>query len=515
MTAEAPRATAVLGRLLARNTALNLAGGIIPPLMGLVTMPYILGGLGIERFGVLSLAWAAMSYFTAFDMGLGRATLKFTSEALGKERSEDVPSIVGTALAWQLALGTLGAALLGIGTPALIRLTMRIAPELSRETAQMFYVLGASIPVVICSLCLRRVVEAAQRFDLANAVRIPAQTSLFWAPAFAVYFGLALPGIALVLLLSQAVAGAAYGAAAMYAIPALRGGVRFDRRLNKPLLSYGGWVAVSSMITPAVAFLDRFMIGALMSMAAVAFYTVPFEMLLRANSVVPSCLAATLFPAFSALGRGRHDDVERIYVRSMKYMLVSMGLLTLVLILFAGDILRLWLGQEFARNSTVVFQFLAFGFLLTGMAWLPTTYLQSLGRPDVVSKIFLVELVGSVPVFWLFIHLWGIQGAAYAMVMRSLFEVLALLVAPAAVMSLRPGALTHRGLVLGWTFIVGLAAASLWIAPLFMEHRGVQASATAAILLGFAAAAWLWVLTESDRGPLMSLAGRKGDSDTE
>jgi len=47
----------VSGRLLARNTLLNLIGQAVPLLVGVVTVPFIIRGLGTERFGLLSLAW--------------------------------------------------------------------------------------------------------------------------------------------------------------------------------------------------------------------------------------------------------------------------------------------------------------------------------------------------------------------------------------------------------------------------------------------------------------------------
>ena len=46
--AEAPQ---IHGTLLARNTLLNLLGQVIPLLIGLATIPYIVRGLGTERFG--------------------------------------------------------------------------------------------------------------------------------------------------------------------------------------------------------------------------------------------------------------------------------------------------------------------------------------------------------------------------------------------------------------------------------------------------------------------------------
>lgn len=63
--------------MIARNTLLNLLGQGIPMLVGLVALPVVARGLGPDRLGFLSLAWTLASYFTLFDLGLGRATTRY------------------------------------------------------------------------------------------------------------------------------------------------------------------------------------------------------------------------------------------------------------------------------------------------------------------------------------------------------------------------------------------------------------------------------------------------------
>jgi O-antigen/teichoic acid export membrane protein len=58
----------ISGRLLARNSLFNFIGQGIPLLVGVVTIPLIIGGLGEERFGLLSIAWIVLESFTIFDL---------------------------------------------------------------------------------------------------------------------------------------------------------------------------------------------------------------------------------------------------------------------------------------------------------------------------------------------------------------------------------------------------------------------------------------------------------------
>src|SRR5437870_9216420 len=109
----------IRGRLVARNAALNLVGEGLPLVVGLASIPFVLHGLGPARFGILSLAWVVVSYFSAFDLGLGRAATKFLAEAFGTGAAATLPAIAWTALLIQALLGAAGGLLLGGITPLL------------------------------------------------------------------------------------------------------------------------------------------------------------------------------------------------------------------------------------------------------------------------------------------------------------------------------------------------------------------------------------------------------------
>ena len=51
---------------LSRNTIWNLAGAGLPLLIGAATIPWLMSRLGVERFGILTLLWAIIGYFSLF-----------------------------------------------------------------------------------------------------------------------------------------------------------------------------------------------------------------------------------------------------------------------------------------------------------------------------------------------------------------------------------------------------------------------------------------------------------------
>ncbi|RLA95629.1 MAG: hypothetical protein DRG69_03065, partial [Deltaproteobacteria bacterium] len=129
----------IKGNLLAKNTALNFIGQVVPLFVAVIAIPFIIQGLGADRFGILSLAWIIIGYFSIINLGLGRATTKFVAEALGKDEMEKIPSIVWTSLASQLFLGILGGVILIILTPILVKQILNIPIDLIKETKTTFY----------------------------------------------------------------------------------------------------------------------------------------------------------------------------------------------------------------------------------------------------------------------------------------------------------------------------------------------------------------------------------------
>ena len=61
------------GSLLARNTLWNLLGQVAPMSVALFAIPMLIRRVGTDRFGILTIAWMVVGYFSLFDLGLGRA----------------------------------------------------------------------------------------------------------------------------------------------------------------------------------------------------------------------------------------------------------------------------------------------------------------------------------------------------------------------------------------------------------------------------------------------------------
>jgi O-antigen/teichoic acid export membrane protein len=404
--------------LLFRNTALNLIGLVIPLAVGFVTIPFLVRSLGGQRFGILALVWVVFGYFGLFDLGLGRTTTKYVAEALGRGEMEKLPGYLWTATLLQTAIGAAGTLLLVATAPFITGHLLNIPPEFVRETTWTLKLVGWSLPIMFLTSSFRGVLEAGQRFDLVNAVKVPVNVLFYVLPLLGVALGYKLPGIVVLLMLSRAAALVVWAGLSLRVFPVLRASPRLHRRLVRQLVSFSGWLALSSVLYAITSSIDRLLIGALLTVTAVTYYSAPYEALNRLG-VIPGSLAMVLFPAFSSLDAGNmKDKVEDLFARSVKFLLLSTGPVLVLLMFFAKDFLRLWLGKDFAQTSTLAVQILAAGFLINSVIAVPNNYLLGIGRVDIAPKYQAVELMAYAALTWAGAKLWGITGVALASALR-------------------------------------------------------------------------------------------------
>ncbi|HUZ47998.1 MAG TPA: oligosaccharide flippase family protein, partial [Terriglobia bacterium] len=224
------------GKVLARNTLLNIIGRVVPLLVGIVAMPYVIHHLGPDRFGLLSLAWMVVGYFALFNLGIGPATTKFVAELLGKGELEKLPELVWTALISQTCLGVVGGILLALASPVLVGRVLKIPADLHPQARLIFLLLAVALPLDFAGGSLSGVLGASQRFDLLNAISIPSSALTYLLPVAALAMGFGLPAIVLFLVLARIAGFALTAFFCLRLYPALGARVAFDLRLVRSLI---------------------------------------------------------------------------------------------------------------------------------------------------------------------------------------------------------------------------------------------------------------------------------------
>ncbi|WP_254388635.1 polysaccharide biosynthesis C-terminal domain-containing protein [Thermanaeromonas sp. C210] len=167
---------------------------------------------------------------------------------------------------------------------------------------------------------------------------------------------------------------------------------------------------------------------------------------------------------------------------------------------FAHDALGLWLGSDFATESSRVLQILGIGVLFNSLAQIPYTLLQGVGRPDVPAKFHLLELPLYVGIAWFLINRWGITGAAASWALRVTLDAALLFGAAFQICRLSKSLLRANSVMVTFLAVVVLGAGIYTVRRLLIcSPLVIQVLIVLGFLACFAWFCWCRILEQSER----------------
>jgi len=412
-----------------KNTFLNLFGGIVPVIIGFISIPFAIKGLGKDGFGILTIGWIVLGYFGLFDLGFSQATTKFSSQYLSKSDIGKFNSVFWVSLITSLGMGFIGSITFFIFTPLLINRILTIPVSLLVDAKNTFLILGVMLPIIIATTSLRGIMAASNRFDLLNKIQMPSNILTYIIPCLSYVFGFSLTLVIILISVMRLFVFLIY----LYFTFSLHSYISrkptFDVQIFKSMLGFGGWISLSNFVSPLLVYLDRFLIGSLISIASVSYYTAPYELVIRTR-LFPNAIMESIFPRFSSIDiEVGVETISELFLKSLKYITIVMSFVVFIFLIYSHEILHIWLGNIFADTSKNVLQILSVGLFFNAIATVPFFLLQGIGKPNIPAKIHVLELFIFSTMFYFMIKYYGINGAAITWTCRTFFDFIMLFLA--------------------------------------------------------------------------------------
>ncbi len=438
----------------------NALGRGLPLVIALLLTPWLLHLMGVERWGLFTLALAMVGVLGVLDLGVGPALTRTLSERMETNTPAEQAALVRAGLAALGMVALLGAAGLWFALPWLVGSVLNVPPALQAEALAAMRVLACAIPLVVLNAALWGVLAAYQRFAVANLVTVPVNLFYYLGPVLALLVWDSLVGVMLALVACRLANTLSYIWLVRRDVPGLWSG--WPRlRLAAPLLRLGGWITFASLVGQALLYADRFLIGALLTLTAVAHYATPLDLVLR-MWILPVAVSQALLPAMASGFATLPVATAALLRRGGLLILIGVFPACAVLVGAAHEVLRLWLGAGFADGGAPVLRILSIGILFSCLAYAPNALLEAIGRPDVTARFVLGQAVVFLPLSALFLIWGGVEGAAIAWCLRVAVDALGKLYFAARLYP--PAAVAARGLMppmLG----AGMVLVALALAP--------------------------------------------------
>ena len=397
-----------------KNSIWNLVGYVIPSLVAIPALGYMAHKLGPELFGIYTIAIAVVGYAGIFDMGLTRAITR--EIAIYRNNSAQRKKIIASATVFLLALSTLGGCLVLIFSASIVHFLNITAADFV-DINNSFKLLALTIPIFLLNQLWIAILEGDEKFKAVNIQKSFSSTFIAGMPAlFVIFDGTLLSAIA-GLLISRIIS--LLIAFLLVRNEIVQSGMRLDLVTFKRLIFFGGWITVSNIISPAMVYFDRFIISNMLGARHVAYYSGPSEAIARLG-ILPAAVGRAIFPKLSCAGH--KDELKRNRTVSWLLMFAVCAPVVIIGIVFAENILHLWLGTSYAAHSKNILIILLVGFLFNALAQVPFTAIQSAGKAKITALLHCVEIIPYFVMLYFFVQHYGLIGVAFAWSIRVIVD---------------------------------------------------------------------------------------------
>lgn len=393
---------------LKQHTLWAMAGGVLPAIAALLSIPVLVHQLGFEVFAIVSLIISLNIFFYIYDFGLGRALTFFTPQS--ESRVNVNPNeLLGTGLIVSAVIGILVGLMAYFVSPYMVTHWMTVQEKLLGDAILAFQVASLGILPSVVSNVFKGVLEGQRNFKVANICKIFSGAFLFLAPLISVmlFEVRSLVGISACIVVTRYAGMGLYYVytAKTFEFRVIRGSSKAIRALAR----YGFWAAISGFFATMFVYGDRFIVAGYLIPNELSIYIASQDILIR-YLLLPWSMAVVLMPVFSAKSL-QNFEIERLYKKQGRLaMWLALGFLSVVILAVVGVIPHLS-AYGVPQETGIVVLIQGVGVFFCALAQLPLIYLYANGRPRLITLIYVVEAilyVGFAP--YVFTH-YGVIGA--------------------------------------------------------------------------------------------------------
>lgn len=494
--------------MLLRNSLWNLSGSAVPALVALATVPFLISGLGLEGFGIVTLISSVVGYFGVLDINLSAGSIRYLAHYHAQNDRERFSETFWFGVIFYTALGFTGCILLFTFASPLLNLFFNHSTVPAEQTRQALQLAGLGFLLSQWQNYLMIVPQALQRYDRA------AQGEAF--------VGVMVNIVSAVVAMTEGgvagVIGARIAVSALHSLWLvwLLSKLRLSltpawprRTVAADLTRFSAYAYLSRLASLLHQHADKLIIGALAGPVALAFYAVPSQLASRILGLTYR-LSSVIYPRVSALSAvGESMQLRRMYL-DVTRLLTYINLAVLGVIALTGEeFLHRWVGPEFVASSYPVLLLVTLGLLTDSLTHIPSMVNDGLGHPRVTGGFALVRGLIGVPLVFLGTQTGGILGAAIGHLLASIIMTTAFLMyvhgrtVPVSLsdtlrLSWLPGMITGAGA------LVLMLPLKYWL-PASLNGMLVLAVASTLTLI---AAGFLFVVSFDERHALWSATRR-------
>lgn len=386
-------------RTIAKNTTSLFIANILSYLFGFFATMYTARYLGVDEFGILSLALSITSIFGVFtDLGLYNLTVR----EVARDKSLSNKYIGNTAV-MKVFL-----AFLAFG---LIFITVNLLGY-SNEIKTVVYILMLSVICTSFSNIFNSIFQAYETMEYISIATVLNGATMLLGVLIGLYFHLNLFYFALIYLVSSLII--IIYSLIIFSWKFFLPSMGIDWGFWKPSIKEGIYFGLSSIFTLIYFYIASIILSVIDGNAAVGIYNSAYRLLL-VLLFIPSVFTTSVFPVMSQHFNSAKEFLKIEYEKSFKYLLLTAVFILVYGYIFADKIIIFIYGTNYS-SAIIALQVLIYAVPFIFITTFLGTFLGAVNKQRIVTIVSILNAILNVSLNFLLIAYFSYVGACAATV---------------------------------------------------------------------------------------------------
>jgi len=447
---------------LAKNAMANLVRGGAAALAVLLVPPVLVRHMPSATYGVWVLALQTAGYIGYLDFGLQTAVGRYVAFANERKDAEQRDSVFSTAFAGLALAGLVALALLPIAGWAAPLIFPRVPAALISQMRWALMIVGGSLAIGLPASAWGGVFVGLQRYE------IPALTvGLTRALAALGLVAVALAGQSMVVMsLVMAVSNLLSYAAQYACLRRVAPEIHFERSnvshaTARVLCGYCSGLTVMAFSVLLVTGVDLVLVGRF-DFGAVTAYSVAASLITFMSGLLYAVLNVIMPHAATLHAREDAKGLGQLSIAATRASVLLLLLTGVPLLIYAGPILRLWIGSQFVRTGQPILVVLVAANIVRLIGAAYSIILVATGQHGYIKISPLAEGTSNFAASLLLGYRYGALGVAFGTLVGSFVSL------GAQLLYSMPRTRRVIDVSRGQYLLSGIAIPALWTAPLLL-----------------------------------------------
>jgi O-antigen/teichoic acid export membrane protein len=377
------------------GSAYNIGVSIATILLGFIRAVLLMRLLNPDDYGVVSLALFFATFVTPFSvLGIDNALI---------QKKDPVNEDFSTHFSLRLGLSIL---LLAFGFLS--------APLLRKVYADQVVVVDVLLALLVVNIIQASystpgiVIRREMRFGAIAVLNLFASMAMtFVAPLFA-FLGAGLWSLVAEQAASQIVRWVGF----WVVLRPWRPSLHFLKEKAKALLEFGSGVLSSNLLGIILDRFDDFWTGTFLGPTALGYYSRAYDMAQYPDRILATPITNVFFPTYAAIYEDK-GKLSKAFFRSSSFLVRAGFLFAIILLACAPELTVILFGEKWLP-IVPIFQLMLIYIFLNPLYANLSYLLMGVGKPGILARVRLLQVVIFVVTVILFTYAWGTKGVAIA-----------------------------------------------------------------------------------------------------